>query len=127
MNGNPAKTVDKYVDDFPDKVKSLLNQMRTIIKNTAPDAIECISYGIATYKLGGNLVHFGGYKTHIGFYPGPGAIKTFAHELSDYKTAKGTIQFPLDKPLPLDLIAAITNLCVEQNLKKMQVKAKKAK
>ncbi len=127
MKNNQPITADDYINDFPDDIKELLSQMRHAITTAAPDATECISYGIITYKLGGNLVHFGGYKNHIGFYPGPGAINVFSNELLSYKTAKGSIQFPILKPLPLQLIAAITKLRVQENLEKMRSKVSKTK
>ena len=94
----------------------LLEQMRQTIQKAAPDAIEAISYGIPTFKLKRNLVHFGGFKEHIGFYPAPKGIEAFKDELKLYITGKGTLQFPIDKPLPLQLIEKIVKFRVEQNL-----------
>jgi uncharacterized protein YdhG (YjbR/CyaY superfamily) len=92
--------------------------LRKAIRSSAPDALEAISYGIPTFKLNGNLVHFGGYKNHIGFYPGPTAIGTFKKELKGYNLSKGTIQFPLDSPLPLELVRRIVLFRVNMNLAK---------
>lgn len=117
------KTIDAYIADFPKETQKLLKQMRKAISETAPMADEAISYGIPTYKWHGNVVHFGGFKKHIGFFPGPVAIKEFAKELKPYKTSKGTIQFPLDEPLPLGLIKKI----VKHRIKVTVVKAKKKK
>lgn len=92
--------------------------MRKAISDAAPDAKECISYAIPTYKLQGNLVHFAATKNHIGFYPSPSAIIHFAKELANYKTAKGSVQFPYTKALPLDLITEIVKFRVKENLEK---------
>ena len=100
-------TVDAYISNFPANVQERLEKIRKIIKETAPDAVETISYGIPTYKKGNNLVHFAGYKKHIGFYPTPSGIEAFRRELSMYELSKGTVKFPLDKPVPYDLIKRI--------------------
>lgn len=113
-----AENVDKYIADFPSDVQKLLEQMRSAIKNAAPQADETISYAIPTYKLNGMLVYFAGYANHIGFYPGAAGIAAFADELSDYKTSKGTVQFPIDQPLPLKLVTKIVKFRVKQNLEK---------
>lgn len=110
------ETVDEYLANFSGETRDKLEEIRKTIKSVVPDeAIEKISYGIPTIYLNGNLVHFAGYKTHIGFYPGSVPIAEFAKELSGYKTSKGTVQFPLDKPLPLELITKITKACVARN------------
>ena len=111
-------TIDHYIAGYPKVVQKLLQQVRETIKKVVPDAEEAISYGIPTFKLNGNLVHFGGFKQHIGFYPGAGGIKAFEKELSAYKGAKGSVQFPIDRPMPLDIITAITKFRVAQNLAK---------
>lgn len=110
--------IDDYVQQFPPATVALLEQVRSTIRSCAPDATEKISYGIPTFYLHGNLVHFAGYKNHIGFYPGANGIATFQSELQGYKNAKGSVQFPLTEPLPLDLIARITKYRVEQQLLK---------
>ena len=111
-------TVDEYIASYPEHIQELLKHMREIIRETAPDATETISYGIPTFVYHGNLVHFAGYDSHIGFYPGSGPIADFQDQLKPYKTAKGTVQFPLDKPLPIDLIQAMTQSAIDRNLSK---------
>lgn len=108
MNKNPAKNFAGYVAGHPAEVKRLLGQMRLTIKKAAPQAKETISYGIPTFVLGAYRVHFAAYKRHIGFYPGAAPIQAFKHELSPYKIAKGTVQFPIDQPLPLVLVGRMT-------------------
>lgn len=115
---NKAKNVEEYIAEFPRDVQKLLDQIRDVIKAAAPAAEEVISYAIPTYKLKGNLVHFAGYKNHIGFYPGAGGIAEFSNELAGYKTSKGTVQFPIDRPLPVKLITKIVKFRVKQNLEK---------
>jgi uncharacterized protein YdhG (YjbR/CyaY superfamily) len=110
------KTVDEYIAAFPKNVQDILEELRRVIRESAPDAEEAINYGIPTFKLnGGNMVHFAAFKSHIGFFPTPTAIVAFKKELSGYKTSKGTIQFPLDKPIPFDLIRKIVKFRVEEN------------
>ena len=110
------ENVDQYLANFSGETRKKLNDIRTVIKETIPaEATEKISYGIPTYYLNGNLVHFAGYKSHIGFYPGSVPIKEFASELTGYKTSKGTVQFPLDKPLPVDLIKKMVKACVKRD------------
>lgn len=112
-------SIDAYIADFPDDVQTILQKVRVTIANAAPEAVETIAYGIPTFKLNGkNLVHFGGYKTHIGFYPAPSGIEAFKNETAAYETGKGTLQFSLDKQIPYDLITKITKYRVEQNLEK---------
>ncbi len=111
--------VDQYLANFSGEARKKLDTLREIISNTVPaEAIEKISYGIPTFYLHGNLVHFAGYTSHIGFYPGSVPIKEFKKALSGYKTSKGTVQFPLGKPLPRELILEITKACVERNIAK---------
>jgi uncharacterized protein YdhG (YjbR/CyaY superfamily) len=100
------------------EIQNLLSQIYLAIKQVAPDASEKMSYGMPTFYLNGNLVHFAAYKNHIGFYPAPSGISNFSEELKPYKTSKGAIQFPLDKPIPLDLIQKITAFRVQENLSK---------
>ncbi|MFN2159211.1 MAG: iron chaperone [Anaerolineales bacterium] len=114
----PPENIDEYIAGFPDKVQKILEKLRATIRKAAPDAIETINYAIPTYKLNGNLVHFAGYKKHIGFYPTPSGIEQFAKELSNFEISKGTIKFPLDKPIPYDLVAEIVVFRVKENLKK---------
>ena len=116
------KTTDEYIAQFPKSTQVLLEKMRAIIKKAAPKAEEKISYGIPTFKLNGNLVHFGGYKSHIGFYPAPSGIEAFKKELAKYEGSKGTIRFPLDKPLPATLITQVVKFRVAKNLEKVKKK-----
>lgn len=108
-------TVNHYIASFSKEVRSILQKVRKNIKKAAPDAMEAFSYGMPTFKLKGkNLVHFAGYKNHIGFYPTPSGIDNFKNELSEYKTSRGAIQFPLDSPIPYDLIAKIVKYRVKE-------------
>ena len=103
-----GNTIDEYISNFPADVQQLLQQVRTTIKKTIPGAEEVIKYAMPTYVWQNrNLVHFAGYKNHVGFYPVPSAIKAFQKELSAYKGAKGSVQFPINQPMPLDLIRRI--------------------
>jgi len=112
-----TKTIDEYLKSYPANIQLLLIQMRSTIRNAAPEAIETIAYGIPTFKFNGNLVHFGAYKDHIGFYPTPRAIEVFKSEFSKYETSKGTVKFPIDEPLPLDLVTRVVEYRLKQNLK----------
>ncbi len=113
------KTIDDYIKIFPQDVESILERMRQTIRKAAPEAVESISYQMPTFKLNGkNLVHFAGYKNHIGFYPVPSGIRAFKKELSQYKTGKGSVQFPIDKPVPYDLVKKIVMFRVKENMKK---------
>ena len=118
-------TIDEYIADFPRDVQPLLEKVRAAIKKAAPDATEAISYEIPTFKQEGNLIHFAGYDHHIGLYPGSRPIEAFKDELTKYKTSKGTIQLPLDKPIPVGLITKITKFCVKRNLEKAVTKRHK--
>lgn len=122
MKNENIKTIDDFISGFPPDTQSLLQQVRETIKAVAPEAIETISYGIPTFQLHGNLVHFAGYAQHIGFYPGSSGIREFAKELTAYKTSKGTVQFPLEKPIPFDLIRRITEFRLDENRKKVKKK-----
>lgn len=113
---NNYENIDEYLANFSGDTREKLDAIREAIKSVVPaEATEKISYGIPTFYLNGNIVHFAGYEHHIGFYPGSVPIKEFEKELSGYKTSKGTVQFPLDKPLPIDLIKNMTAICVERN------------
>ena len=116
-----SANIDRYIAAFPPEVQDLLQQLRQTIQNAAPSAVEAISYQIPTFKLHGNLVHFAGFKKHIGFYPGAAGIAAFQDELAGYKSAKGSVQFPLDQPLPLALVTKIVRFRVAQNLSKAAV------
>ena len=113
-----VNTIDEYIAAFPKDVQEVLEQVRASIQNAAPDAEEAISYAIPTFKLNGNLVHFAAFKNHIGFYPTPIGIEEFMQELSAYKQGKGSVQFPLNKPMPLDLITRMVKFNIERNLTK---------
>ena len=113
-----AKNVGEYIAGFPPDVREILETIRTTIKTAAPDAEESISYGMPAYKLNGPLVYFAAYKNHIGFYATPTGHAAFSEELSKYKQGKGSVQFPLDEPAPLDLISRIVQFRAEENLKK---------
>ena len=112
-NGSP-KNIDKYIAGFPRDVQDTLKQIRTTIKKAAPDAEEAIKYQIPTFVLNGNLVHFAAFRNHIGFYPTPSGIEAFKDELSGYEGAKGSVQFPIDKPMPLSLIERIVTFRVKE-------------
>ena len=109
------KTIDEYIAVFPPKTQAILKKIRQIIHKTAPEAIETISYAIPTFKLNGNLVHFAAYENHIGFYPTGSGIEAFKKEISIYKNSKGSVQFPLEEPIPYDLIKKIVIYRVRQN------------
>lgn len=113
-----SQAVDHYIAEFPLATQRSLKEIRKTLIDCAPEAEEAINYGMPTLRLNGNLVHFAGYKKHIGFYPTPSGIQTFKHELNDFKHSKGAIQLPLDKALPLDLIRRITRFRVDENLSK---------
>lgn len=122
-----CKDIDSYFALYPKEVQTMLQKVRETISKAAPDAEETINYGIPTFTLKGNLVHFAAFKNHIGFYPTPSAIEAFKKELSVYEGAKGSVQFPLDKPMPLALITKIVKYRVKENLSKAEAKTKKAK
>jgi uncharacterized protein YdhG (YjbR/CyaY superfamily) len=110
------ENIDEYIAGFPKDVQKILNQIRSTIKKTVPDAEEKISYAIPTFTLNGrNLVHFAGFKNHIGLYPAPRGVGAFNKELSQFKGGKGTVQFPLDQPVPVDLITRIVKYRVSEN------------
>ena len=106
--------IDKYISKFPEEVGKRLQKIREVIKEAAPNSVETISYGIPAFKQGTNLVHFAGYKKHVGFYPTPSGIEAFREELSDYEVSKGTVKFPHDKPIPYDLIKQIVEYRVKE-------------
>ncbi len=116
-------TTDEYIATFPESIQKLLQEIRETIKKAAPDAEECISYQMPAYKLKGMVVYFAGYEKHIGFYPGASGIASFKEKIAGYKNAKGSVQFPLDKPLPVKLITEITKFRVKENLEKEALKA----
>jgi uncharacterized protein YdhG (YjbR/CyaY superfamily) len=117
---DPPSSIDEYIAGFPPDVQQILEQIRRAIKAIAPDAEETIKYRMPTFLLHENLVHFAAFKSHVGFYPTPSAIAKFKDELSAYNGAKGSVQFPLDEPIPLSLIKKIVSFRTEE------VQAKKA-
>ena len=118
MTESDIKTIDDYIKTFPGNIQIMLKELRGIIKSEAPEAVEKISYQMPTYYYNGNLVHFAGYKNHIGFYPAPSGIAAFESEFSGYKYSKGAIQFPLERPLPDGLIRKIVKFRLKENRKK---------
>jgi uncharacterized protein YdhG (YjbR/CyaY superfamily) len=120
-------SIDEYIATFPEETQKILEELRATIKAAAPDAVEKISYQIPTFFLKGNLVHFGAWKNHIGFYPTSSGTQAFKQELSIYEGAKGSVKFPIDKPLPLELISKIVKFRVAENLKKAEMKSRKRK
>jgi uncharacterized protein YdhG (YjbR/CyaY superfamily) len=116
------KTIDEYIDTFPQDVQRILNELRQTIREAAPEAEETINYQMPTFTLNGNLVHFAAFQKHIGFYPTPSGIEAFKQELSRYKGAKGSVQFPIEEPLPLPLIRRIVEYRVKENSERKQKK-----
>ena len=126
-NQTQPKNIDEYIAGFPKEVQVILEGIRTTIRKAAPEAEEAIKYRMPTFTLKGNLVHFAAFKNHIGFYPIPTGIEAFKKELSQYKGGKGSVQFPLDKPIPFDLINRIVKFRVRENLEKAEARRKKRK
>lgn len=119
------QTIDEYIAGFSPEVQQVLEEIRHTVRTAAPEATEAISYQMPTYRLKGNLVHFAAFKHHIGFYPTPSGIEGFQDELAGYVSAKGSVQFPLDQPMPLALIRRIVQFRVQENLENAAKKAKK--
>ncbi|MFD1773491.1 iron chaperone [Paenibacillus rhizophilus] len=120
-------SIDEYISTCAPEVQDILQTLRKVIQESAPDAKEKISYQMPTFELHGNLVHFAAFKKHIGFYPAPSGIEAFKEELKDYHKSKGTLQFPIGQPLPYDLISRIVKYRVEGNIAKAEAKSKKKK
>ena len=118
-------TIDEYIATFPKEIQTILEELRAFIRATVPEAEEKISYQMPAFTLKGNLVYFAAFKNHIGFYPIPSGIEAFEQELSVYNRGKGSIQFPFDQPLPLELISKIVKFRVAENLKNAGLKASK--
>jgi len=125
MAKKTPQDIDEYISSFPEEVQKKLELLRASIREVAPDAVEKISYQMPTFALEGNLVHFAAYKGHIGFYPTPSAIEKYKRELSAYKGAKGSVQFPLDQPIPYNLVKEIVAYRVKENLELAKTKRKK--
>jgi uncharacterized protein YdhG (YjbR/CyaY superfamily) len=119
------RTIAEYIEAFSDDVQEILEKIRVTIRKAAPEAEETINYQMPTFTLKGNLVHFAAYKKHIGFYPTPTGIEKFKKDLSIYEGAKGSVQFPLDKPIPYELISKIVKFRVKENLDRAAAKGKK--
>jgi uncharacterized protein YdhG (YjbR/CyaY superfamily) len=125
MTAAKPQNIDEYIEQFPLEIQEILQELRHTIRDAAPEAQEKLSYQMPTFALHGNLVHFAAYKNHIGFYPTPSGIEGFENELSLYESSKGAVKFPIDQPLPLELIGRIVNFRVEENLAKAKAKQKK--
>jgi uncharacterized protein YdhG (YjbR/CyaY superfamily) len=121
------QTIDEYIADFPPDVQRILENVRKTLREAVPDAEEAIKYQLPTFMLEGNLVHFGAFKNHIGFYPTSSGTAKFKKELSAYKGAKGSVQFPLDKPIPLGLIQKIAKFRVKENLEHAEAKGRRSR
>ena len=121
----PPATIDDYIAGFPADVRALLETMRTTVREAAPEAEETIKYQMPTFTLGGNLVHFAAFKKHLGFYPAPSGIERFKQELSAYEGGKGSVRFPLDQPIPFDLIGRIVRFRVRENLERTAAKRRR--
>ena len=122
----PIATIDEYIAGFPEDVQEILQKIRAAIHDVIPEAVEAIKYAIPTFMLNGkNLVHFGAFKTHIGFYPAPSGLAKFKEELAGYPGSKGAVQFPLDEPIPYDLIRRITAYRVQEEMEKVAARKKK--
>lgn len=117
--------INEYISEFPEEIKKILEQIRETIRQAAPEAKEAIKYGMPTFVLNGNLVHFAAFKNHIGFYPAPSGIDAYINELAVYRTGKGTIQFPINKPIPFDLIKKVVKYRMQENLGKRKGKVLK--
>ncbi len=124
-NQTAPENINEYIESFPSDVREILEKIRATIRKAAPEAEEAIKYQIPTFTLKGNLVHFAAYKKHIGFYPGSTGVERFKNELSAYEGAKGSVRFPLDKPIPFDLISKIVKFRVKENLEITEAKRKK--
>jgi len=120
-------SIDEYIAAFPEDIQKILGELRATIKASAPDAGEKISYQMPTFSLKGNLVHFAAWKNHIGFYPTSTGTQAFKKELSIYESSKGAVRFPIEQPLPLELISKIVKFRVTENLKKAEIKSGKSK
>ena len=118
MDKKIAKSIDEYIGRFPEETQQLLQKIRLTIRKAAPKAEESISYGMPTFRLGRNRVYFAGFRNHIGFYPIPSGIEAFKKELSKYKQGKGSVQFPIDEPLPLALVSQIVKFRMKQDASK---------
>jgi uncharacterized protein YdhG (YjbR/CyaY superfamily) len=119
------KTIDEYIETFEPEIQKTLNEVRNFIKTEVPEAMERISYGMPTFYLNGNLVHFAAFKDHYGFFPSPSGIDAFEKELAPYRSGKGTLRFPIDKPIPWDIIQKVIQFRVKENSNKVKNKKRK--
>lgn len=126
-NQSEHRTMDEYIAAFPQDVREILTKIRMVIREVAPEAEETIKYRIPTYVLHGNLVHFAVFKSHISLFPAPSGIEAFLSETAAYRTGKGTLQFPLDQPIPYELIRRIVKFRMDENLAKAAAKSKRKK
>jgi len=120
-----ATTIDEYIAAYPPDIQEILQTIRETIREAAPGATEAVKYGLATFVLEGNLVHFGAFQHHVGFYPAPSGLDAFEDALAPYARSKGAVRFPLGRPIPYDLIRAITEFRVRENLAKAKTSRKK--
>jgi uncharacterized protein YdhG (YjbR/CyaY superfamily) len=126
MDKTKPRNTDEYIAGQPKDIQVLLDQLRAAIKKAAPEAEEVIAYQMPAFRQNGILVYFAAFKDHIGFFPAPSGIEAFETEIASYKSGKGTLRFPLDKPLPLDLVTRIVKFRVEENLNKIRKKTQKS-
>lgn len=125
-NQSGFETIDEYIAMFPQQIQGILQELRRVIRETAPEATEKISYQMPTFYLYTNLVHFAAFKNHIGFFPTSSGVEAFADKLTGYKTSKGTIQFQLNQPIPYDLVREIVEYRVQENTRVAAEKKAKA-
>jgi uncharacterized protein YdhG (YjbR/CyaY superfamily) len=125
MRAKQTTTIDEYIADCPENLQPHLEKLRAAIRKAAPGAEEAIKYGMPTFVQNGNLIHFAGWTNHVGLYPGSKPIEMFKDELAKYEISKGTVRFPLDKPIPLGLIGKITKYCVKRNAERAAAKKHK--
>ncbi|HEY3343694.1 MAG TPA: DUF1801 domain-containing protein [Anaerolineaceae bacterium] len=126
MTTDKPKNIDEYIAKYPDDIRVILEKIRMTIKNAAPEAKETIKYEMPTFTLDGNLVYFAAFKEHIGFYPPPTGLEKYQAEISAYAGPKGSLKFPLDRPIPYDLIHEIVTFRVKENLERVQAKKNKS-
>lgn len=125
MKRRAPENIDEYINGFPSNVQKILQRIRKTIQKAAPAAEEAISYAIPTFRLNGNLVHFAAYQNHVGLYPAPRGVAEFIDDMARYEGGKGTARFPLDEPIPYELIARIVTFRVGKNAEKAATKSKK--
>lgn len=124
MKSPPAENIDAYIADFPENIRKMLKTIRATIRKAAPKAEETIKYAMPTFTLDGNLIHFAAYQKHIGMYPVPTGVPGWDEALAPYVTGRGSLQLPLDRPMPLTLISKIVKFNAKRNAEKMKAKKK---